>query len=173
MSGFGDPVGFGRYGALDEGPDGLRCHVCDAWHRHLGLHVWRAHGMTAAQYREAYGLLRTRGLVAEDLRRAMAATAAAHYASNAALVAARDPAAATTARLHHRKGASAQEADERDRRMALVGRAGRRGTVVVCAWCQVAFCPLTGGRRRRFCSRSCASRHTRNKPAGSATVSPG
>jgi hypothetical protein len=169
VSRFGDPVGFGRYGILEQGADGLRCHLCGAWHRHLGLHVWRAHGLTAAQYREAHGLLRSRGLVAEDLRRVMVATAAANYDSNTALMSARNPKAATAARLQEGKAASAQEAEERDRRMAEVGRSGRRGTVVVCGWCGAAFCPLIGSSRRRFCSRSCASRHTRSR-AGRARL---
>lgn len=163
MGRLGEPAGFGRCGVLDQGPDGLRCHLRSAWHGHLGLHVWRAQGMTAAQYREAHGLLRGWGLVAEDLRQAMAATAAAHYDSQAAVAAARDPAAATALRLQQRKAASAQEARDRDEPMSQVGRSGRHGGVVVCAWCRAQFCPLTGAARRRFCSRSCPSRFTRQR----------
>lgn len=66
-------------------------------------------------------MLRSGGLVADDLRRAMAATAAANCVNNAALAAARDPAAATAARLQKQRGASGQEAKERDGRMARLG----------------------------------------------------
>jgi hypothetical protein len=158
---FGDADGHGQFGVLSEGPHGLVCHECGDQHRHLGLHVWKAHGITAATYREAHGLLRSRGLVAADLRGVLAANAAVRYSENAALARARDPAAATAARLHGAKGASAEEAADRDARMARVGRSARRGTVVTCQWCGVEFCPLTGASRRRFCSRSCASRHNR------------
>jgi hypothetical protein len=157
----GDPDGHGQYGMLHEAPEGLLCHECGQPHRHLGLHVWRAHGITTAQYREAHGLLRSRGLVANDLRRLMVGNAVAHYSEDGPLAQRRNPVAATEARLQSAKGASAQEAAERDARMAQVGRSGRRGTVVTCRWCGVEFCPLTGARKRRFCSRSCASRHTR------------
>jgi hypothetical protein len=47
-------------------------------------------------------------------------------------------------------------------RAARVGK-GRRGTEVTCANpdCQAVFCPLTGAKRRQFCSRSCATKHAR------------
>jgi hypothetical protein len=157
----GDPDGYGHFGVLSEGRHGLICHECGDQHRHLGLHVWKAHGIKAATYGEAHGLLRSRGLVAADLRDVLAANAAVRYTEDAALARARDPAAAMAARLQGAKPASAEEAANRDARMALVGRSGRRGTVVTCQWCGVEFCPLTGASRRRFCSRSCASRHTR------------
>lgn len=157
----GDPDGHGYYGVLEEGPEGLVCHNCGRQHRHLGLHVWKAHGITAAQYRETHGLLRSRGLVSGDLRQVMANNAAGHYSDASPLALGRNPAAAAAVRLQAARGASAQEAAQRDARMALVGRSGRRGTVVTCQWCGVDFCPLTGARRRRFCSRSCASKSAR------------
>ena len=163
MTRFGDPDGHGRYGILDEDPDGLLCAHCGTRHRHLGLHVWKAHGLTAAQYRETHGLLRSRGLVAQDLRLVMATNAGAHYGENAGLARSRDPARASAARLARKMPASAQEAEGRDRRMAEVGRSARRATVVLCQGCGVAFCPLVDVARRRFCTRSCASRHTRSQ----------
>ena len=120
-------------------------------------------GLTAAQYRETHGLLRSRGLVAQDLRLVMATTAGAHYGENAGLARSRDPARASAARLARKMPASAQEAEGRDRRMAEVGRSARRASVVLCQGCGVAFCPLVDVARRRFCTRSCASRHTRSQ----------
>ncbi len=47
----GERDGYGRYGMLDETSDGLLCHECGQRFTHLGLHVYRRHGMTAAAYR--------------------------------------------------------------------------------------------------------------------------
>lgn len=46
----GEEDGHGRYGMLDETSDGLVCHECGRAFPNLGLHAWRGHGMTAAQY---------------------------------------------------------------------------------------------------------------------------
>ncbi len=59
----GAPDGHGRFGMLDEDDEGLLCHECGHRFQHLGLHVWKAHGLTAREYRMAHGLLRSRGLV--------------------------------------------------------------------------------------------------------------
>ena len=105
------------------------------------LETFDPNGQCGLDVVQGHGLLRSRGLVAEGLRRLMATTAAVNYGGNVALVVTRDPGAATAARLRQKKDASAQEAADRDRRMAEVGRSGRRGTVVVCAFCGAAFCP--------------------------------
>ncbi|MBA2694616.1 MAG: MucR family transcriptional regulator, partial [Actinobacteria bacterium] len=52
----------GRFGVVDETADGLLCHECGRRFIHLGLHVYKAHGVTANEYRVAHGL-RRRGLV--------------------------------------------------------------------------------------------------------------
>jgi predicted transcriptional regulator len=49
---------------LEEQPGGLVCHECGRTFPSLGLHAYRGHGMTAAQYRERHGLQRTAGLAA-------------------------------------------------------------------------------------------------------------
>lgn len=63
----GDRDGFGRYGELDETDEGLLCHKCGGRFTHLGVHVYKAHGLTAAAYRQAHGLSR-RGLVTTPTR---------------------------------------------------------------------------------------------------------
>lgn len=66
----GDPDGFGWYGRLEESDAGLTCHTCGWIGRHLGLHLWKAHGDSAEVYKERHGLLRLRGLVASPTRAA-------------------------------------------------------------------------------------------------------
>lgn len=162
----GDPDGYGHYGVLDVDEDGCLCVDCGWRGLHLGLHVFKAHGMRAAAYKQKHGLRRSRGLVAESTRRAQSANAAARYPTNLPLQESRDPAAASAAR--HRLGleVAAEAADLRDRRMADIARASRLGIVVVCAECSSEFCPLASARRRRFCSRSCASRFNRRGARG-------
>lgn len=157
----GDVDGFGRYGILEETPDGLLCHDCGWVGAHLGLHAYRAHGERADAYKSRHGLLRSRGLVAAPVRSTIQANARAGLAGRSTFVTNRDPAAATAARLRQGLPASPQEVASRDARMSAVGRRGRLGTVVRCAWCGIQFCPLFSAKRRRFCSKSCASRATR------------
>ncbi|WP_454293547.1 hypothetical protein [Salana multivorans] len=158
----GDRDGHGRFGVLDEDADGLLCHECGRRFTHLGLHAWKGHGMTADAYRQAHGLARSRGLVDGPTRQTIADNARRGLPGKARFVAARDPAAASAARLSSGVGMSpAGLAASRSR----PGR-GRLGTVVVCEWCGVEFCPLAGARKRRFCSRSCASRATRARGSG-------
>jgi len=52
----GDPDGFGVFGVVDVDGDGVLCHECGRRFTHLGLHAWRGHGITSAQYRERHGL---------------------------------------------------------------------------------------------------------------------
>lgn len=55
------------------------CHLCGRWFRSLGSHV-RVHGYTAASYREAMGLCRTRALSEPRLSAAISTRQAAAYA---------------------------------------------------------------------------------------------
>lgn len=87
----GEVDGFGRYGMLEDTADGLRCHECRETFTHLGLHVYRRHGITAAVYRIEHGLLRPRGLVTSELREKLAAQAAANEAVQRGLALTRDP----------------------------------------------------------------------------------
>ncbi len=154
--------GFGRYGVLDEDADGLLCHDCGRRFVHLGLHAWKGHGMTAAEYRQAHGLPRT-GLVASAIRATLTDNARRTYATKSAFIRARDPRRASAA---HRSGpdflSPAGLAAIRASNHKKLGTT-RRGIEVTCEWCGNVFCPLTGAHRRRFCSRSCASRHNRRQ----------
>jgi transposase-like protein len=50
---------FGRLGeiAYDPDEDRVQCHLCGEWFRHLGSsHLYRTHGWTLAQYRDAFQL---------------------------------------------------------------------------------------------------------------------
>lgn len=153
----GERDGHGLFGVLDEDAQGLLCHECGRRFTHLGLHAWRGHGLTADEYRRAHGLSRSRGLVASATRDVIADNARRSFPSKSGFIAARDPTAARAARKA--SGAAMSPAGLAASR-ARPGQ-GRKGTVVVCAQCGCAFCPLTGASRRRFCSRSCASRASR------------
>ena len=127
----GDADGHGRYGMLDETSDGLVCHECGRAFPNLGLHAWRGHGMTAAQYREAHGLQRGRGLVSSQLRQRIQTNAKARMTTPAgqAFAAARDPQRAQTARLSRPLTWTA--AARASNRTASAGT-GRYGTEVTC-----------------------------------------
>lgn len=156
----GDPDGFGRYGVLDEDQDGLLCAECGRRFTHLGLHVYRAHGVTADQYRREHGL-RSAGLVAQSVRQVQAANARATADRRPGFAARRDPAAATAARLAMGSQISPAGKAAIAERAATRKRRARRVVVLTCPWCGVQFCPLQQVARRRFCSRSCASRAAR------------
>jgi hypothetical protein len=164
----GDADGHGLFGVLDEPDDGLLCHDCGWRGQHLGLHVYRAHGLTASGYRYAHGLKRTRGLVAASTRAVITENARRRYTkpAGAAFRLARDPQGAALARLAQALPPSPEAAAARDAAVARIGRSTRVPRVVTCGWCGVHFCPLRASKRRRFCSRSCASRQTRAVVAG-------
>ena len=159
----GDVDGHGLFGVLDETADGLLCHDCGWRGQHLGLHAYRAHGRSAASYRIAHGLKRTRGLVGAATRAVIKENATRRYTSptGAAFRRARDPQAAALVRLAQALPPSPEAAAARDAAVARTGRSTRIPRVVTCGWCTVQFCPLRASKRRRFCSRSCASRQTR------------
>jgi ROS/MUCR transcriptional regulator protein/CGNR zinc finger len=158
----GDQDGYGRYGMLEERREGLVCHLCGRAFPNLGLHAYRGHGMTAAQYREEHGLQRRIGLVSSELRGRIQQNAGARMSTPAgqAFVAARDPKRAEAARLE--RSIEWRAATRASFRTARAG-GGRLGTEVVCGnpGCGAVFCPLTQAKRRRFCTRSCASRYAR------------
>lgn len=156
----GDEDGHGRYGVLDEDADGLLCHECGRRFSHLGLHVYKAHGLTAEEYRKVHGLGR-RGLVAEPIRQSIADNAREQLPRKTLFVEKRDPARATAARVA--AGNVLSPAGLEAMRQASTGQGARQrsGTVVACQQCGVEFCPLRGAKRRRFCSRSCASKYNR------------
>lgn len=156
----GDADGFGRYGAVDEDAGGLLCHECGERFAHLGLHAYRAHGMTAAAYRSAHGLGR-RGLVARSTGLTIAENARAQLSRNPNFVLRRDPVKATAARLEAGSVISPEGLEALRQANAVRRGQHRLGTVVTCEWCGAQFCPLRGAKRRRFCSRTCASTHNR------------
>lgn len=64
----GGPIGAGRWGVLDENEDGLLCHECGKRFQSLAAHAQLAHSISAAEYKEAYGLPRSTRLVTRRLR---------------------------------------------------------------------------------------------------------
>ncbi len=48
--------------------DKLQCHLCGKWFRGLSTHVVVAHGWTADEYREEFGLNRNQALICEGTR---------------------------------------------------------------------------------------------------------
>ena len=94
----GQAVGAGVYGRVDEDAEGrLICHECGKACLSLAAHIMRTHGMSAAEYREAYELPRTTKLIAASLRERTGARAASPE-NLARLARARDPQAAANAR---------------------------------------------------------------------------
>lgn len=64
----GDPIGAGQWGILNENEEGIACHECGRRFHGLGIHVYTAHGITAAEYRDAYGLPRGTPLASKRTR---------------------------------------------------------------------------------------------------------
>lgn len=164
----GERDGYGLFGVLDDdAAAGLLCHECGSRFRHLGLHAWKGHGLSAAQYRDRHGLPRARGLLTEAVAETIRSNATGRYTRDGPLALSRDPGRAAAARLELGSLLSPAAAAARDLRTAALGRSTRRRTVVTCQWCGVQFCPLRAAKRRRFCSRSCANKH--NRRAGRTT----
>jgi hypothetical protein len=55
--------------------DKLICHICGKGFRNVGLHSYQTHGLSAAEYRVEFSLIRGRGLVAPETRERMAENA--------------------------------------------------------------------------------------------------
>lgn len=56
------------YGRLIRRGDRLACHLCGRVFHHLGGHFGRAHGLTADEYRELFGLMQKSTLIGTALR---------------------------------------------------------------------------------------------------------
>lgn len=94
----GQPVGAGVYGRLSEDAEGrLICHECGKAYLSLAAHVYLAHGMTAAEYREAYELPRSTKLASVRVRERIGRSSA-RPENLARLARVRDPKAAADAR---------------------------------------------------------------------------
>ena len=94
----GQPIGAGVYGSVTVDEEGrLICHECGQACLSLAAHIVRAHGMSAAEYREVYELPRTTKLVAASVRERTGARAASPE-NLARLARVRDPQAAAAAR---------------------------------------------------------------------------
>lgn len=94
----GQPVGAGVYGRIDEDEEGrLICHECGQACLSLAAHIVRAHGMSAAEYREVYEIPRTTKLISASIRERTGARATSPE-NLARLARARDPQAAADAR---------------------------------------------------------------------------
>lgn len=155
--GVGGPDGHGRYGILDDDGDRALCHDCGGWYASIAAHARAAHGITAADYREAHGLGRRTSLSGPTLRAARSARARAQIGTPAwdRLVTARDPLAASAARDPDTyRTARPQVAALRTEQAAAMGRATRRPRVRTCPECGARWCPLPGGYRRRLCGRA-------------------
>lgn len=69
---YGAQAGRGRYGILDEAPDGrVICHVCGKAYNLLTSHIRKQHGLSAKAYRDQYGILKSRRLSSRDTAKAL------------------------------------------------------------------------------------------------------
>ena len=154
----GERDGFGLYGQVSGDEYGLVCHECGRTFTHLGLHAYKAHGITADQYRQEHGLRRRQGLVVSGTREKLRQNAAASLATKTTFLAHRDPGAASAASAAKRSSTAAGRAAS-----AATGKPGRGrlGTVIQCLRCGALFCPLASARRRTYCSKRCAGQAAR------------
>lgn len=94
----GQPVGAGVYGRIAEDEEGrLICHECGKAYLSLAAHVYLAHGMTAAEYRDTYEIPRTTKLAAPSVRERISRSSSKPEACER-LARVRDPQAAANAR---------------------------------------------------------------------------
>lgn len=94
----GQPIGAGVYGSVTVDEEGrLICHECGKACLSLAAHVVRAHGMSAAEYREVYELPRSTKLTAVSVRERIGVSAASPE-NLSRLARVRDPKAAADAR---------------------------------------------------------------------------
>lgn len=66
---------------VDDDAERLQCHVCGTFWRALGVHVARAHGMAADDYRERFELNRTAPLASPALQERLRVLHTAHLAA--------------------------------------------------------------------------------------------
>ena len=154
----GDRDGYGRYGYLDGDETHIVCHECGKLYRALGTHLMKAHGMTAAEYKEAHGLPRGMGLVAPETRRAQSLHALSQVGTPGwdRMVEKRDPTAAS----HARDAESFTSRGVVAERKAETARANIKGVrKPVTRRCVVCGELLTGVRGRATCSDRCSHIH--------------
>ena len=46
----------------------VQCKICGLWYIQMLSHAWQVHGVSAIEYKEAFGLDRKRGLIKEEYR---------------------------------------------------------------------------------------------------------
>lgn len=63
-------AGYGFQGVLlfDGKEDTIQCHFCGEWFMNLANHIHKEHNMTAGQYKENTGLLKSTALISEKMR---------------------------------------------------------------------------------------------------------
>ena len=129
----------------------MLCHECGRRYRSLGAHVNRAHTMTAAEYKAAHGLARSRSLAATTLRETFSqhSTARVGTAAWQRFENARDPEAAAHARTF--PPAPAQTLRSQATQSVANGKASRKVVVRTCPGCGAQWCPLPGGYARKTC----------------------
>ncbi|MEV7930474.1 MucR family transcriptional regulator [Kitasatospora sp. NPDC088779] len=148
--------GHGQYGIFDDDGSTVLCHECGRRLKGLAFHVNRAHGMSAAQYREAHGLARGLALISADLRDTRSELSRSRIGTPAwnRFEAARDPAAAAAAR--DLSNFSAQVRLGRAQQSRANGRTARQAKVRTCPHCGAQWCPLPGGYNLKTCrSKEC------------------
>lgn len=165
---YGQPDGHGHYGILDDDGTSVLCHECGHRYRSLGAHVSRAHGMSAAEYKKAHGLSRSRSLATTALRETFSQHASARVGTAGwqRFETARDPQAAAHARTF--PPAPAQTRRSQATQSVTNGKASRKIVVRTCPSCGAQWCPLPGGYARKTCRapeciRALASRATRDQ----------
>lgn len=67
---------FGRLGIREIIGDKMECHICGGFYRSVGTHAVQAHDISAATYKERFGLNKLDGLVGPATRALQAANAA-------------------------------------------------------------------------------------------------
>lgn len=157
----GRPAGFGQYGVLDRDEDSVLCHECGDRFPNLSSHV-AAHGLTAREYKQRYGLPLTKGMLSLRLSRQRSEMSKS-YVDTAAwrrLEAARDPVAASLSRtLESYEAISVAKSGPDGQALARSnGRAARRYQVVQCPVCAAEWCPVPYGPnayRTLTCSADC------------------
>lgn len=69
-----------NYGKIEKTPDGrLVCHICGRAFKKLGAHIVQAHGVTSWEYKVAFGLDVTKGLVTDEHRQHLRDLALRNY----------------------------------------------------------------------------------------------
>lgn len=58
--------------------DKIKCLICGKSFTRVCSHVWQVHGMSAREYKEEFGLDRTKGIIPESLRSTMSEYAKFH-----------------------------------------------------------------------------------------------